>query len=190
MLSNSSNSLAILAYNYQSLEGARCWATRSRQQQAGPTEAEAERSISRHKSSHRSQMLPLLSNKYSNTQTAQIQKIKQRNRNAYLQSGLKSYHCCSQQTNTYISHIYTHITEYGGTGLSFLQICKKITPQVWGWGSWVIVVEDKGLEKSSASPPSHRLEPPLPSIHSPHSPTQISQLWARALTFFSPSSPS
>ena len=59
---------------------------------------------------------------------------------------------------------------------AFSQFAKKITPQVWGWGSWVIVVEDKGLEKSSASPPSHRLEPPLPPIHSPHSPTQISQL--------------
>ena len=44
----------------------------------------------------------------------------------------------------------------------FSQFAKKITLQVRGWGSWVIVVEDKGLEKSSASPPSQRLEPPPP----------------------------
>ena len=51
---------------------------------------------------------------------------------------------------------------------AFSQFAKKITPQVWGWGSWVIVVEDKGLlEKSSASPPSHRLEPPLPPSTAP-----------------------
>ena len=60
---------------------------------------------------------------------------------------------------------------------AFSQFAKKSLHKCGVGGSWVIVVEDKGLlEKSLASPPSHRLEPPLPPIHSPHSPTQISQL--------------
>ena len=108
----------------------------------------------------------------TNTQIAQIQKIKQSNTNTYLQSGLKSYHCCSQQTNTYTSHIYTYHRIWRHWSLISPNLQKRITLQVRGWDSWVIVVEDKGLEKSSASPPSHQLKPP----HSPHSPTQISQL--------------